>query len=302
MTIKQRSEAERLYRQVLAGDPDHFDSLVGLASIGSRDEAQSLLRRAIAQKPDDPGRLFKLAEGLRGQGLPDEALDCYRQILHHRPGDAEATKALLSTLSELYAMALGEHQARRLGNAERIYRRILAICPSHPETLNNLGQILQADEAIPLFLQALALRPGFVDARINLGNALRSAGRDAEALACYREAVRIKSESPLAWYNLGLLFDSLRRFDEAAACYRRTIEVQPDFAMAYDKLGDAVNFRGRAGEAAFFWERCLRIDHTIVEAMINIGIVYRSRSLFEQATGYFERALSIHPGHFGSCA
>ena len=59
-------------------------------------------------------------------------------------------------------------------------------------------------EAIAAFREAIRLKPDLASAHYNLGNALRVQGKLDEAIAAYREAIRLKPDLAEAHYNLGL--------------------------------------------------------------------------------------------------
>jgi len=44
----------------------------------------------------------------------------------------------------LFAEAMRHHQAGRQAEAQRLYQRILAVAPSHPGSLHNLGVIARS--------------------------------------------------------------------------------------------------------------------------------------------------------------
>ena len=66
--------------------------------------------------------------------------------------------------------------------------------------LQALGRL---DDAASCFRRALELKPDFVEAQFNLGNALQAQGRLDDAVACYRRAVELKPEYVVGHNNLG---------------------------------------------------------------------------------------------------
>ena len=50
------------------------------------------------------------------------------------------------------------------------------------------------DEAIAEYREAIRLKPDFAEAHNNLGNALQAKGKLDEAIAEYREAIRLKPD------------------------------------------------------------------------------------------------------------
>ncbi len=194
-------EAERGYRAILAGDPDHAESLhfLGLAAhqAGRHDVAAGLMTRALAAGGESPSVRYNLAGVLRALGRPDEAAAEYRRVLQMQPGNAAA--------------------------------------------LNNLGRALQEGDrpeaAEACYRQALAILPG--DARVlgNLGDALREQGRLTEAIGCLRRAVAAASGVAEAHSNLGVALQQAGRLDEALSCHARAVTLRPDLAAAHANLG-----------------------------------------------------------------
>lgn len=69
-----------------------------------------------------------------------------------------------------------------------------------------LGELGRFAEAVAAYRQNLRLAPGDVFARNNLGNAYRDSGRPREAMQAYRAAVETDPDYLTAWHNLGLTF------------------------------------------------------------------------------------------------
>src|SRR5580658_4135307 len=87
-------QAEQLYRQILAKNPNHASSIHYLGLIahqtGNTDVAVDLMRKAIAINPNMPEAFNNLGNVLRDKGDPDGAIEAYRQAIALRPDHAEA--------------------------------------------------------------------------------------------------------------------------------------------------------------------------------------------------------------------
>jgi len=134
--------------------------------------------------------------------------------------------------------AIQHHQAGRLDEAERLYRRILRGRPSHSATNNALGIALKdqgrLDEAAAVFRRVVAVSPDHAPAHSNLGNILFSQGQLAEAEACYRRALTLRPDMPDALKNLGLVIVDQGRFEESHGWFNRHAELvygKPDGAV-----------------------------------------------------------------------
>ena len=88
------SEAERLYRQVLAVDPEQADALHLLGVLayqaGRADLAAPLIQRAIEHRPSAPSYHLNLGNALLALGCGADAVASYRQATALAPADPEA--------------------------------------------------------------------------------------------------------------------------------------------------------------------------------------------------------------------
>src|SRR5271170_7865167 len=113
----------------------------------------------------------------------------------------------VSTVEPSLAMAVRHHQAGRLADAQIIYREILSQQPNQPDVLHLLGALCaqngQADSAIELISRAIRLKPDAIYYE-TLGRSLKSCGRLEDAIAAYRDALRLKPDFDNAQNNLGV--------------------------------------------------------------------------------------------------
>jgi tetratricopeptide (TPR) repeat protein len=226
----QLNEAARMYREILAIDARHADSLHLLGMIeyqyGHREIAAELVRKAIASNAKQAQYHSNLGTILESQGKLAEAVACYKRALALKPEFVEACYNLGNA-----HRALGE-----LDEAAAYYQRALALKPDFAEAHSNLGNILRGqgklDEAVERHLRALRLKPGFPEGYYNLGSALQAQDKLDEALVCFERAVTLKPDFVEAHHNLGNVFYALGRLDEAQEQYRKVLDHQPDHIEA----------------------------------------------------------------------
>ena len=91
-------------------------------------------------------------------------------------------------------------------NNSACYQTALALKPGYAEAHINLGSVLQSrgnlDEAVACYRQALSLKPGYAEAHSNLGGALKDQGLLEEAVVCYQQALALKPGSAVTHSNL----------------------------------------------------------------------------------------------------
>ncbi len=117
----------------------------------------------------------------------------------------------------------------------------------------------QVDEAIAHYRKALEIKPDYVEAHNNLGNALAGRGEVDEAIAHYRKALEIKPDYAEAHNNLGTALAGRGEVDEAIAHFRKALEIKPDYAEAHYNLGRALAGRGRLDEAIAHFQKALAL-------------------------------------------
>ena len=97
-------------------------------------------------------------------------------------------------------------------------------------------------------------------AAFNLGNMLRACGRNVEAEAALRAAIRIDPAFAEAWYNLGDLLDDQGRSEAAIESLRKAVQVAPDYGDAMFNLALLLQRNNQCAEATDYWRRYLAID------------------------------------------
>lgn len=99
-------------------------------------------------------------------------------------------------------------------------------------------------EAERAYRRAVALEPAHTDAHINLGRLLHEAGRTEEAALHYRRALAARPDHATAWFNLGVALEDLRRPDDALAAYEHAVRLHTAFADAHYNLASLCERRG----------------------------------------------------------
>ena len=287
------ADAEALYRQVLAAQPDHSGALHHLGLIahktGRHDLAVDLIRQAIAFEPNNPIAHSNLGEAFRAAGRLDEAIAACRRALELKPAYPNAC----------YNLGVALRERGQVGEAVAAFRRALEFRPAFPEALNNLGVALagqrQQDEAIAAYRQALQLKPDYAEALNNLGVALRDRRQFDEAVAACRSALECKPHYPEALNNLGNALKDQGKLDEAIAAYRRALELRPGYVEAHYNLGIALSVRGPLAEAVAAYRRALELKPDYPDALNNLGNALRDQGQLDDAIAAYHRALELQP-------
>jgi tetratricopeptide (TPR) repeat protein len=321
-------QAARLYRNVLASQPDHADALhlLGVVAYQQGDyvRAADWIGRAIARNGRVAAYHANLAEVYRALGQLDRAIGSCRAALLLDPRYAEAANNLgLALLQQGQFAAAADHfqaalrlkpefalACNNLGNALRLqndlagalahFRQAVQLDPNLVEAQSNLGQMLlehrQLPEALIHCREAVRLRPTFAEAHGNLGNVLRELGRLAEAKDCYAEALRLNPNLAMLHNNMGQALQEEAKLEDALAWYQRGLQIDPNLARLHCNLASALEEQDKHEEAIARYEVALRLDPNYAEAESGLGWVWHEQGRYEQAQERYRAALRLKPG------
>jgi len=275
MTMAQRlhqsgrlQEAEQVYRQVIASDPNHAGAwhFLGVIAfqVGIGHAAVDAIQRALALKPDYIEAHQNLAAVFDGQGKFDDAVGCYRLALALRPNNPTAQ----------FGLGLVLRKQGKLEEAAGCFREAVALSPEFAEALNELGNLLigqgKPDEAIACYQRAATVRPDYLEAYNNLGGALQARGRMDEAVTAYRKAVALNPAIAEVLNGLATALQVRGDSDEAIACYHRALALKPLNVEAHNNLGNALKDQARLSEAFASYRKALEIRPDYLDAYRNL--------------------------------
>jgi Flp pilus assembly protein TadD len=205
-------EAESVYLQVLAVQPEHADSLHMLGVIASQcgqpRAALACIDQAIAIRPATAMFHVNRAAALLALRQLDAALLACQEAVRLKRYCAEAHQVMGHVLSDL----------GRPEEAIVAYRAALRYKVELPDLYNNLGLALRhagrLEEAVVALRQAVKRAPRDEQAQSNLAGVLKEMARPAEAEEVYRAALRLGPDDPVPHVNLGIVLLLAGKFEE----------------------------------------------------------------------------------------
>lgn len=180
------------------------------------------MKKSIAKPP-----VVVASQAVSGGSSPERELD--RELALARSGGL--------ALGELMNHAEAMNRAGRAQDAAVLYETWIAhtVSPFQHVACFNWGTLLGAlnrhAEAERAYQRALALSPGFMQARLNLGHQLEHLGRPDDAVAEWQKVVD-QPGAAIELYlhalnNMARLLEQQRRYDVAERCMRLSLERKP---------------------------------------------------------------------------
>jgi arylsulfatase A-like enzyme/Flp pilus assembly protein TadD len=147
-------------------------------------------------------------------------------------------------------------------------------------------------QAVEAYRRVLAVNPQMSDAWEFLGHALQNLGRTDEALAAYREGLRVSHGSPTIAVAAASLYFDLGRLDDAASHARMALSSHPSFAHG---LLAQIALRRKDLAGAEREARLAMGDESLrVGPMITLAEVLHARGRYEEALDVTRRAAEAY--------
>ena len=195
------------------------------------------------------------------------------------------------------------HRAGRLGEAEQVYRQVLAATPAHAETLHMLGVLAlqsgQARAALACIDRAIALRPAAAMYHVNRANALLALGEKEAAVAACHEGLRHKRNCAEAGQVLGHALADQGRTDAAIEAYRAALRHNPNLPGLHNNLGLALRQAGLLEDAATHLHQALAQEPSDVQAQGNLAGLLKELGRLDEAEALYREALRQRPDEPG---
>jgi tetratricopeptide (TPR) repeat protein/SAM-dependent methyltransferase len=282
-------EAENLYRQILAIDQKHINSMYNLGLLGLQtgrtDFGVKMIAKAVARNHRVPEWHYNLAFGLAALGRNQAAIAHYRKAVALKPGYAEAHMNLGNVLKV----------AGQLDRAIASYERVITLRPESMEAHCNVANVLseqgQWERAAQSYERALALDPNSAQAHTNYGIVLSAQGKWAEAADRHQRALALNPNLVEAYVNLGKVFASEGKHEEAAAQYRQALARNPDYAQAHNNLGVVLMADGQVDAAIGSYHRAIALKPDLSEALNNLGLMFLAKGQSNRAVDCLQRAI-----------
>lgn len=216
------AEAEAALKSAVllnAYDPRAYHALALVQeAIGDNSSAELSFRKAIELVPASITYWQALIRFYWQGEAFDQAINIAKDAVKYNTGKIEF----------LHELAVLLNMRGMLGDAERVFRKMIRLNPQSISTYANLGAVLfklnRLKEAKENLTYAFEHEPNAIETQVNLGLVQMALGELFAAKALLQDAYQKAPTDSRIGLNLGTLLFELRELDEAEGIYRRLLE------------------------------------------------------------------------------
>jgi Flp pilus assembly protein TadD len=215
------------------------------------------------------------------------------------PARRRAVLAGAAGAAVLALMGCAYVQAGRWRTTSELFTHVLSVTEQNATAHNVLGLDLyekgHPEDAIAQYREAIRIAPGFDLAYANLGAALSRIGKTDEAIAAYREAFRLRLAFPELRTTVAGLLMKEGRVDEAVAELTKAMGDAPGDVALRKALGSLLAGQGRSDDAMIEFRAVLKEKPDDAEALANLGTLLMKQGNLDEAGALFTEALRAEP-------
>ncbi|HDS16522.1 MAG TPA: tetratricopeptide repeat protein [Proteobacteria bacterium] len=232
--------------------------------------------------PQEKGAAYWFAQGLKAQEAgATNAVAAYRQCLAMAPEHFPAR----------YNLAILEHDAGNLAEAEIHYRQALNLQPSHAELCKNFGDLLlarkQPEEAVSFYHKALASDPQNAATWFNLGLVEGALNHFDQAFTAFHETLKLKPGDLGGRREIAALKRRLKHFPEAIRDFSDLLNDFPDNLFCREKLAESYWLNGEITSAEKQLSLILAQNPENFSALNLRSLVHMRQGRFQEAAQVF---------------
>ena len=287
------ADAARIYDEILAFEPRHFDALHSLGIIryqsGQIEDAERLIGLAVEINPRAPDAHYNRACLLQKMNRPAAALASFDQALLLKPDYLEALVNKANMLVQL----------QRHDDALAALDKVVVLNPNIPEIWTNRSGPLMAlnrpEQALESYDRAVALRPSYAPAWKSRASLLMALGRPLPALECFEKILVLDASDADALRSSAEILLLLKRSPDAAERYGRYLALKPDDGDAWAHHGIALVESERYADGLDAFDKAVALDADNADAWNHRGNVLFQLKRYDEAATSYECALALAP-------
>ncbi len=309
-SIARVERVMQLYKKAIVLDTQRVETFYNLGNLyrdlDLKSEALKLYAHAITLDPKFKNARFEYALLSYQEGLVNESLAAFEQVIATDPLDDDAYYMVVRTLNQLSAQA--SHREQIVPLRDRLLAAFTqrAFLPDAKLlSLFNVG-VLYAEtgdyeQSLRAFRLATQRDPRYLKAIYGMGKIYEQMRDYTLAREAYEKVLAIDPRNTEAYISLGQLNASLQNFSAGIDLLKKALAINPRHAIARYNLGFLYETTGQLDLAQKEYLLSVEIDPRQAEAYYNLGNVQAGLGEFGKAMDSYQQALGVNPDHLNAC-
>jgi len=152
-------------------------------------------------------------------------------------------------------------------------------------------------KASGLYQQAVEHAPGDWNLRAAYARLLQYADNGTNAMAQWRETLRLAPQHPQAHCNLGMLLADNGSYEEALFHLQTALELCPEFPEALNSLGSLLAKHQQFDQALVYYQKAAELALDSVPCLLNVARTLEQLGRHKPAARIYNRILDLNPGN-----
>ena len=238
----------------------------------------------------------------------DQLRTDFEQRLNHLYQDAEKEKNLtVQELGQILA-AVGQDDTVPAPVGYRLQEltgRLKSIRSDSPNLAFSVSDYLQTaeasylaqqyDEAVASYREALALDSNSAEGWRGLAKTLRRMGHPSEAVSANEELIRRYPQDPWGWFGKGYALADMRQYEAALPAYDAAIQFEPNRSTFWKQKGYVLTRLRRYDEALDCFDKALQINPDSAGTYYAKADCYAAQQQLDLAIDHLKEAIRRRP-------
>ena len=181
--------------------------------------------------------------------------------------------------------------------------QVKSLSPHNSKGATSSAPLSQLDKAIRRYHKQAKLQPNSPKIYTDLGNLYAKKSKFAEAIVCYRKAIKLNRQYPKAHLCLARTLLRTGKQEEFVKEMQLALALQPKIGTATDRfyLGNALAEENQDRQAISFYYKAIAIDPHHLPAYHRLSNLLSRQDKHEQAIEFLQQAIAKNPQSAETC-